>query len=225
MAVEIRTTPARVEAGVETNAAANPAREQIAGDQLLDWMLRGYVFSGGSVLMDATDIATPTSLADTTPTVVLQSPSGTEIVVVPLRVTCVYTDDGGGLSQLNLVYTKSTQQVATKLSFTSGTDLPIQNNYTANPVVTSRCTLGYTRTSAALLATDSIVIAQGHLAHNGLTTGLIQLNEVFDYSFAGSPVILTEGAALLLYGYSGTGAGRIRPSFTWAEVPRDAYIP
>ncbi|KKM68978.1 hypothetical protein LCGC14_1455420, partial [marine sediment metagenome] len=181
MSVEIRATPTRVAVGVEASPAANTAREQIAASQVFDWLLKGYIFSGGSVLMDASDIATVTTQADTTPTIVLQSPAGTEIVVVPLRVRCSLTDDGGGLSQLNLVYTISTQQSATKLAFTGGTELKIQNSYTANPAVTSRCTLEYTVTSAALTATDSIVIAQGEAADAALTTGFMHLSDVFDY--------------------------------------------
>ena len=225
MSVEIRNTPTRVAVGVETNPAANTAGEQIVGSQILDWLLNGYIFSGGSVLMDAADIATVTTQADTTPTIVLQSPAGTEIVVVPLRVRCSLTDDGGGLSQVNLMYTKATQAPAVRLAFTGGTELKIQNSLTSNPAVTSRCTLEHTVTSAALTAADSIVIAQGEAANAALTTGLMQLTDVFEYSFASNPVVLTEGAALLLYGFSGSSAGKIRPSFTWAELPRNAYIP
>ncbi len=224
MSVEIRT-PSRVEAVVVANPTANSAREQIAANPILDWMLKGYVFTGGSVLMDATDIANVSTQADTTPTIILESPLGKDTVVIPLRIRCSQTDDGGGKSQVNLVFTKARLETAARLAFTGGTALKIQNAFSTFPAITSECTLGFGKTSAALTATDSIVIAQGEMADAGLTTGLIMLDEVFDYSFVNNPVVLTEGAALLLYGFSASGAGKIRPSITWAELPRDVYVP
>ncbi len=225
MSVEIRTTPSRVGVGAEINPVANTAGEQIAAEQILDWVLRGYVFTGGSVLVDVGDYVNVTTQADTTPTVVLQSPIGKAKVVIPLRVRCSQTDDGGGKSQVNLVFTKSRQEAATTLAFTAGTALKISNNLTTFPMVEADSTLEYTVTSAALTALDSIVTAQGEMADAGLTTGLIMLDEMFDYSFVNNPVVLTEGAALLLYGFSGSSTGKIRPSFTWAELPRDVYAP
>ena len=216
MSVEIRTTPSRVGVGAEINPVANTAGEQIAAEQILDWVLRGYVFTGGSVLVDVGDYVNVTTQADTTPTVVLQSPIGKAKVVIPLRVRC---------SQVNLVFTKSRQEAATTLAFTAGTALKISNNLTTFPMVEADSTLEYTVTSAALTALDSIVTAQGEMADAGLTTGLIMLDEMFDYSFVNNPVVLTEGAALLLYGFSGSSTGKIRPSFTWAELPRDVYAP
>ncbi|KKM68979.1 hypothetical protein LCGC14_1455430 [marine sediment metagenome] len=225
MAVEVRTTPTRANVGDVVNPAANTAREQIAANQILDWTLRGFVFTGGAVLMDATDIASVTSIADTTPDYVLQSPLGTATVVIPLRVRCSVTNDGGGLTVFDLVYTKAKQETATALAFTSGTALKIQNNYTPNPMATSKSSLEYTVTSAALTNVDTAVIAHAHMVDAGLTTGLIQLNEVFDYSFQDSPIALTEGAALLLYTSTTGGAGKTRATFTWAELPRDVYVP
>lgn len=226
MSAEVRTIPTRGNAGDVVNPAANTAKEQIAASQYLDWLLRGYIFSGGSVLVDAGDVVSVTSIADTTPTYVLQSPIGSGTVVIPLRVVAVFTDDGGaGASTINLVFTKSKQEATAELAFTSGTDLKIQNNYTPNPMTTSKCALGYTRTSAALTDVDCTVIASAQLVDAALTTGLIQLNEVFDYSFRDSPIALTEGAALLVYTTSTSSAGKTRLTFTWAELPRSVYVP
>ena len=225
MAGEVRTAPERGNAGDVVNPALNTAREQISASQYIDWLLKGYIFTSGAVLVDATDIATKTSIADTTPDYVLQSPTGTGTVVIPLRVRMSITDDGSGLCLINLVYTKSKLESATNLAFTSGTALKIQNNYTPNPMTVAKSTMEYTVTSAALTDVDCMVLAHGHMATNGLTTGLIQLNEVFDYSFRDSPIALTEGAALLMYTSSAGGAGKTRASFTWAEIPGNVYIP
>ncbi len=224
MTVEIRERPTRANAGDVINPAANTATEQIAGSQLMDWCLQGYIYTAGSVLMDATDIASVTTLADTTPTYALQSPTGTDTVVIPLKVRAVFTDDGGGISTLNLVYTKAKAESATALSF-SGTALKISNNYTPNPQATAVSTMQYTVTSGALTNVDCNVIAQAQLVDAGITTGLIQLNEVFEYSFKHNPIALVDGAALLLYTYSAGGAGRTRVTFTWAEIPGSIYIP
>ncbi len=224
MSVEVRKNPVRVAVGTTINPAANTAGEQIGAGQLLDWVLKGYVFTGGSVLVDAADIATVSTLADTTPILALESPLGTDIVVVPLRITCCITDDGGGTNSVSVMWTKSRLESAVRLAFTGGTALKISNNYTPNPQAVSQCTLGYTVTSAALTAEESIVLAHAMAADACITTGLIQGNDRFDYSFKNNPIILTEGAALLMDGYSGSSAGKIRPVITWAELPRAAYI-
>ncbi len=225
MASEVRTTPTRGNEGDVVNPAANTAKEQISASQYIDWLLRGYIFTAGSVLVDATDVASVTSVADTTPDYVLQSPTGKGTVVIPLRARCSITNDGGGLTVLDLVYTKAKLETATALAFTSGTALKISNNYTPNPMTTAKSSMEYTVTSAALTDVDCNVIAHAHMVDAGLTTGLIQLNEVFDYSFKDSPIALTEGAALLLYTSTTGGAGKTRAQFTWAELPRDVYVP
>ena len=109
MAAEVRTTPTRGNAGDVVNPAANTAKEQISASQYLDWLLRGFIFTGGAVLMDQTDIATKTTIADTTPDYVLQSPTGTGTVVIPLRVRLSITNDGGSISDIDLVSTKAKQ--------------------------------------------------------------------------------------------------------------------
>ena len=88
----------------------------------------------------------------------------------------------------------------------------------------AKSTMEYTVTSAALTNVDCNVIVHGELVNAALTTGLIMLNEVFDYSFEDAPIALTEGAALLLYTSSAGGAGKTRASFTWAEIPRSVYV-
>ena len=177
------------------------------------------------MLVDGTDSTNVSTQADTTPTVVLKSPDGKDIVVVVLRVRVSQTDDGGGKSQVNLAFTNARLETATLLALTGGTALRTQNALSSFPAITSACTLEYAVTATALTAPDSIVIAQGEMADAGLTTGLIHLDAVFDYSLANHPVFLTEGAALLIYGFSGSSTGRIRASITWAELPRDAYAP
>ena len=216
--------PTRASAGDVINSRANNAREQIFSSQVTDWMLRGWVFSVGLLVDDTTNIATKTTLADTTPTVVLQSPAGSDLIVVPLRVTCDIVDDGGGLSTLDLVYTKAARACATVLALSGGTTLTgVINHLTTNPLVTPKATVQHTVTASALTVVDSIVIAHKEYPDAGLTAATFQ-NPTFDYVFS-EPIGLTEGAALLFYAVTASSAGEIRPCITWVEIPASVYKP
>lgn len=223
MSVEIGA-PTRVSAGSVINPRANEAREQIFGSQIIDWVARGYVFSFGLLSDDATNIATATTLADTTPTVSLQSPSGGDIIVVPLRVTASFPQTAdGSLATLDLVYTKAAKECLTSMTL-GGTALTgIINRLTSNPSATTKCTLLRTVTASALTVVDSIVIAHKELPAAFLTAATFAAPE-FDYVFE-HPLFLVEGAALLIYAYSAGTAGEVRPSITWAELPASIYKP
>lgn len=226
MTVKVRGAPSRAAAGVSVLPAANTAGEQIAAGQIMDWAMRGYIFSAGILVDAASDISVVTTLANTTPTVALQAPASKEIVVIPLRVRVSVTAVAGGLTTLDLVYTKAAQECATVLALTGGTVMPgIQNHYMSNPVKIRKSTCEYGVTATTLTNVDCTVIAHGEMHDNGLTSVEMHLNRIFDYDFTESPIALTEGAALLLYGYSASTASEIRPSFTWAEIPRSVYIP
>ena len=225
MTVKVRTTPSGAAAGVNVLPAANTAGEQIAASQIMDWGLKGYIFSAG-ILVDDSDISVVTTLAHTTPTIALQSPVGGSIVVIPLRVRCSVTAVAGGLTTLDLVYTKAKYEVAVPLALTGGTILPgIQNHFTPNPMTVRKSTCEYTVTASALTNADCNVLAHAELHDDGLTAINMHYNRIFDYEFDESPVALTDGAALLLYGYSASTASTIRPTFTWAEIPRSVYAP
>ncbi len=218
------SAPSRASAEDVINPRANNAREQIFAGQVFDWASRGWVFSAGLLVDDTTNIATVTTLADTTPTIVLQSPAGADLIIVPLRVTVAVVDDGGGLTTLDLVYTKAARACATVLAFSAGTTMTgVINRFTTNPLVTPRATIQYTVTASALTVVDSIVIAHKELPDAALTAATWGYPE-FDYKFT-EPLGLTEGAALLLYGVTATGAGEIRPCITWAEIPATIYKP
>lgn len=219
------SAPTRASNGDVLNPRANNAREQIFGGQLLDWVLRGWVFSVGLLSDDATNIATVTTLADTTPTLALQSPAGGDTIVIPLRVTLVIaSNDGGGLSTWDIVYTKAAAACATKLALSAGTTLTgVINRLTSNPAITPKATIQHTVTASALTVVDSIVIAHKEIPDASLTAATFQ-DSTLDYKFS-EPLCLTEGAALLVYGYTGTGAAMLRPSITWAEIPSSIYKP
>ena len=184
------------------------------------WAREGRLFTASQGL-EATDIPTVTTEAETTPICSVQSPSA-GIAVIPLRVYAALTNDGGGLTTIDLAFTKAAAACATALTL-SGTTLNIQNHYTKNPQAGTQATALYTVTASALLTSDYITLAHGHAADAALTTGLIQINEVFDYEFT-FPLMLVESAALLLYGYTASGAGNIAVSITWAEVPIDELV-
>ena len=214
------TAPERAEAGAIVSPRANNAKEQIFAKQVFDWTMRGMVFTASQGL-EATDLATVTTEADTTPTASLQAPTGQNVAVIPLRVWVSITNDGGGLSTLDLSYTKAALECATALTL-SGTTLNIQNHYTKNPQTTSDATALYTVTASALTTVDYITLAHHEWPNEALTTSLVIPD--FDYIFK-TPLALVEGAALLVHGYSGTSAGKMMVAITWAEIPADIYVP
>jgi len=218
-------SPSRSSIGDVINPRANEAREQISGSQIMDWVLRGYVFSAGLLVDDGTNIASVTTLADTTPIVSLQSPTGGDTIVVPLKVHMAITeDDGGGLSQFDIAYTKAAADCATTMSLTGTAVTGVINHLTRSPAISTKCTLLSTVTVSALTVVDSIVIAHKEIADAILTAATFLVDPVLNYEFK-APMALMEGAALLLYAYTGTGAAEVRYSITWAEIPASVYQP
>lgn len=220
------SAPARASIGSVINPRLNEAREQISGRQIMDWVLRGYVFSSGLLVDDGTNIVSMTSLADTSPLVSLQSPTGGDTIVIPLHVHMSLTEvDGGDLTQLDIAFTKAAADCATTLDL-SGTALTgIINHLTRSPALTPKSILLRTVTASALTVVDSIVIAHKEIADAILTAATFLVDPVLDYDFTAAPIGLTEGAALLLYAYTSTPGAEIRPSITWAEIPASVYQP
>jgi len=225
MSVEV-SAPARAAIGNVINPRANEAREQISASQIMDWVLRGYVFSLGLLVDDGTNIPSVTTLADTTPIVSLQSPTGGDTIVVPLKVHMAITeDDGGGLSQFDIAYTLAAKDCATTLSLSGTAMTGVLNHLSRSPAISEKSTLLSTVTASALTVVDSIVIAHKEIADAILTAATFNVDPVLDYDFTKAPLALMEGAALLLYAYTGTGAAEVRPSITWAELPASVYQP
>ena len=221
MSVEVRSSPARAGAGVVVNPAANTAREIILADQLFDSVLNDYVFTASQGL-EATDISSVAAESHTTPVVSLQAPTGTNKLVIPLRVWVSLTNDGAGLGYVDLAYTKAAKQCATALTL-SGTALNIQSHRTKNPMVTPSATALKAVTASALTTVDYITLAHHHWPDAALTTSLIVPD--FEYNFD-VPIALTEGAALLLYFYNATTTdAKVVVSITWMELPANIYVP
>jgi hypothetical protein len=221
MSVEVRGSPAKAGAGVIINPAANTAKEQIMSDMLFDHILQGNVYTASQGL-EATDISSVATEADTTPVASLQSPTGADTIVIPLRVWVSVTDDGNGAGYVDLAFTKAAKQCATVLSL-SGTAINVQNHYTKNAMVAAKSTALKGVTASALLTTDYITLAHHHWADAALTTSLIVPD--LDYQFE-VPLALTQGAALLVYFTNGTTTdAKVVVSFTWAEIPASVYIP
>ncbi len=221
MSVQV-TAPTRVSSGIIVEPRANNAGEQILASQVLDWTLRGWVFSASQGL-EASDIASTASVDDFYPIASLQSPLGGGTVVVPLRCWFSLTNDGAGLGTVDLLFTKAVKQCATTLAIT-GTTLNIQNHFTPNPQFASKATALKTVTCTALTTVDYITLAHQHYADAALTTSLVVPN--FDYQFNNNPIALVEGAALLLYFYNATTTdANAIVTFTWAEIPSSIYVP
>ncbi len=224
MSVEVNA-PTRASIGSVINPRANEASEQISGSQVMDWMLRGYIFSLGLLVDDTTNIPSVTTLADTTPIVSLQSPSGGDTIVVPLKVHMAITeDDGTNESQFDIAYTKAAKDCATTLSLSGTAHTGVVNHFTRSPALTTKSTVLSTVTASALTVVDSIVVAHKEIAASILTNTVFNVEPVLNYEFK-TPIALMEGAALLLYAFTGGGAAEVRPSVTWAEIPASVYKP
>jgi len=222
----IVSAPTRASIGSILNPRANEAGEQISGEQLMDWVLRGYVFSYGLLVDDGTNIPSVTTLADTTPIVSLQSPAGGDTIVVPLRVhMAVHAENAGGLSQFDIAYTKAAKNCATTLSLSGTAATGIINHLTRSPAIAKQSTVLSTVTASALTVVDSIVIAHKEIAAGILTNTTFNVDPVLNYDFLDEPIALMEGAALLLYAYTASTACEVRPSITWAEIPASVYQP
>lgn len=225
MSVEI-SAPARASIGNVINPRANEAREQVFSAQVMDWVLRGWVFSLGLLVDDTTNIVAMTTLADTTPLVSLQSPAGGDTIVVPILAGMYITEeDGGGLSQLDIAYTKAAEECATNLTLSGTAMTGVINHLTTYPSKRTKCTVLSTVTASALTVVDSIVLAHKEIANAILTAATFMVDPKLEYDFSKAPIALIEGGALLLYAYTATTGAEIRPSITWAEIPADKYLP
>ena len=218
--------PARASVGSILNPRANEAGEQISAEQLMDWVLRGYVFSYGLLVDDGTNVPSVTTLADTTPIVSLQSPTGGDTIVVPLRVHMgLVAEDSGGLTQFDIAYTKAAKDCATTLVLTGTTATGVINHLSRSPALSANSTVLSTVTASALTVLDSIVIAHKEINAAILTAATFAVDPVLNYDFIDHPMALMEGAALLLYAYTASTACEVRPSITWAEIPASIYQP
>ncbi len=222
MSVQV-SAPARASSGDIINPRANEAKEQIFSGQVMDWVLRGWVYSFGLLSDDTTNVASATTLADTTPTIALQSPAGGDTIVVPLRVQVTAVSADGGLVTTDICYTKAAAGCATAMTLSGTSMTGLLNHLTKNPMDSPKSTVKRTVTASALTVVDSIVIAHQELPAAYLTAATFA-DPTFDYIFT-EPLCLVEGAALLLYCYSAGTAGEVRPSITWAEIPSSVYKP
>lgn len=223
MSGETRNVPAKAAAGSVINPALNLAGEAIMASQIMSWGMAGYLFSASQGL-EETDIASVTTEADITPTAALVAPSGNNTIVIPLMVRVALTDDGGGLSTLDVSFTQAALLCATPL-VVSGTALNIQNHLTTNPEIKAQAAATHGCTATALLTTDYITVAHDHAINAALTSGLPVfgkgLEKVVDLSSV--PIFLTEGAALLIHIFTASSGGKVVPVITWAEIPATAY--
>jgi hypothetical protein len=199
-------------------ALVNGAREIVTSSNLLRWAKAGKLFTASQGL-EATDVDSVTTEADTTPTYALVSPKNADIFVIPIEVRLALTSDGGGLSTFDVSFTKAAAQCATALVVT-GTTLNIQNHLTVSGMATPQSSCLYTCTASALLTTDYITVAHQHVVDAALTTGLPLPGAGTEYAvdLLKKCIILTQGAALLVHTYTASSAGKTVPVITWAEL-------
>jgi len=202
-------------------------RDAISVPVLWKWAAQGKVFEAGLSPEDSA-VASSTSFADTTPRFSLQAPASTSLLVIPILLKVFLVTDGGGITNVQVAFTKPAGLCATTMTLT-GTALTSKHAlYRTNPAQTaqqaaalSACTL------SAMVAADYVGYHFGHAIDATLTTGLVTPGtgpsnvDTFNFLGEGAPHIMTSGAAMVVYCYTGTSAGSHRAYMQWAEVTED----
>jgi len=199
-------------------------RDIVTSSSILRWLMEGKVFHAGLGAEDAEENSQG-AMDDTKATYALQSPSGTSTIVVPILLKLSMTGDGGALTNWQVMFTRAANDCATALT-TSGTSLTFKRNM--NPLFTSqpqsKALYGDPITVSALTNADYVSYHYGNAIDAVLTTGLVGLGDGKSNTFTanflkeGVPPILSNGAAMLVYIYTGSTDSVVRGYMQWAEV-------
>ena len=215
----------------------NGKRDVIVAPNYMRWLAEGKIFEAGFGAED-TAADSQASLDETKVTFALQSPEADEPIVVPICLKLMCTADGGALSNFQVMFTKPARLCATVNALsTTRAMTSIHNMFRRNPPVASPKAGAYYGqattfdiTSTALLAADYVSYHFGHVIDAALTTGLVAPGEgpsnvqTFRFLNDGIPHLLTQGAAMLVYVYTGTSDSTWFPYVQWAEVEaKDLY--
>jgi len=112
------------------------------------------------------------------------------------------------------------------LTTESGTALTVLNNLGVG-YGNHTATALHTVTVAALDGTGDHTEAR-HFIHGvkGIDAdAFADLSLTVNWLKDGAPIVLYKGSALLIYAYTGDGAGTARPVFQWAELDAATYLP
>jgi len=194
-------------------------RDLITHPSLLKWVAEGKVWCAG-VGAENAGIDSAASLDDTTPTFALIAPSNSTTLVVPILVRVGIHTEGGALAQINVAVTRAASDCATTLAVTGTAMTAIQNKRAGNTGSPESSAL-YTCTSSALTNADYVCLDLANAADNPVSgTGGLGFNRgtTYELDMLSDPHILTAGAGLLVYTYTGTTDTKHIPYIVFAEL-------
>ena len=217
--------------GTAQGAFVTGERDVVVVPNYLKWLAEGKIFEAGFGAED-TAADSQAALVATTPSFALQAPEAEEPIVVPIMLKLMCTADGGALSQFQVLFTKPARLCATVLAVSTTRDLTSKHNmYRSNPPQKAQEAKAYYGqattfdiTVSALVAADYVSYELRHVADALLTTLTPALGDgpsnVQTYRFLedGVPHLLTNGAAMLVYIYTGTSDSTWFPYMQWAEL-------
>lgn len=209
-------------------------RDVIVAPNYLKWLVEGKIFEAGFGA-ESTAADSQASLVATTATFALQAPEADEPIVVPITLKLMCVADGGALSRFQVLFTKPAKLCATALALSTTRDMITKHNlYQSNPPKKAQEAKAYYGqattfdiTVSALVAADYVAYHYGHIADALLTTSLVALGDgpssvqTFRFLEDGVPHLLTQGAAMLVYIYTGTSDSTWFPYMQWAELKED----
>jgi len=215
-------------------ALVNGKRDVVSAPNYWRWLMEGKVFEAGFGA-ESTAADSQASLVATTATFALQSPEGDSPIVVPICLKLMCTADGGALSKFQVLFTKAAKECATKLALSTTRDLYSKHSlYRKSSPAKEQAAKAYFGqattfdiTVSALVAAEYVAYHLGHVIDAVLTTGLVALGEgpsnvqTFRFLKDGVPHLLTQGAAMLVYIYTGTSDSTWFPYMQWAELEED----
>jgi hypothetical protein len=198
-------------------------RDLITSPNLFRWLMEGKIFEAG-MGGESTAIASSDALLETEPQITLQAPKN-DTLIIPIQLRLAVVADGGALTNWQVAFTKAAASCATSLTLSGTACHHISNCNTAfltSPEATAL--YGDKITSSALVVGDYVSYHYGAAIDALLTTGLVTLgngpSNVSTYNFLddGAPHILANGAAMLVYTYTGTSDSTWTYYMQWAEV-------
>jgi hypothetical protein len=217
-------------------ARVTSARDVVSSSNLLKWLAQGKIFEAGAGVED-TASDSQAALDDTKATFALQSPAGTNTLVIPLTLKLMMVADGGALTAIDVAFTKAAGLCATVNTLSGRAMTSIHCMFQTNPTKnTPKASALYgvattfQLTSAALVAADYVLYDHRHIIDAAISTGLPVAGtgptNVQTYNFLqdGVPHILSAGAAMLVYINTGTSDSTFQPYMQWAEVSIDDLL-
>lgn len=178
----------------------------------LAWLTaEGRVFYGAEATLNGT-ITGPTSFATTTPTLLLDVPSGTTAIPLMVRLFQAGTVAGGAVTVLI--------EIDNADRYTSGGTAATVLGSRTTGAQTNAATL-YSRAGSAITATDAVgVRLAGYLLGQDVSPAEGAVNEIVWTPTAGLDLVVGPGAFIV-----NTSAGTTGPtwyySVKWAEIPTE----